>query len=142
MFGLDEQSILGRSFAEVIGPSAAAQIQWAVDRVKLEQQPANYERQLEDGRWIEVNLIPHFDAAGELIASCVLINDITKHRRAEQRARDSQQRLDKFMHATVEGILFHRDGVVTDVNPPLCTLVGYSLEEMIGRRALSFVAED
>ncbi|MEH0167157.1 putative bifunctional diguanylate cyclase/phosphodiesterase [Roseateles microcysteis] len=142
MFGLDEQSILGRSFAEVIGPGAAAQIQWAVDRVKLEQQPANYERQLEDGRWIEVNLIPHFDAAGELIASCVLINDISKHRRAEQRARDSQQRLDKFMHATVEGILFHRDGVVTDVNPPLCTLVGYSLEEMIGRRALSFVAED
>ena len=40
------------------------------------------------------------------------------------------------------GILFHRDGVVTDVNPPLCALVGYSLEEMIGRRALSFVAED
>ncbi|MDM4766716.1 EAL domain-containing protein [Pelomonas sp. SE-A7] len=141
-FGLDERSILGRSFGEVIGPDATEKIQWAVDKVKTEHQAANYERQLDDGRWIEVNLIPHLDDAGTLIASCVLINDISKHRNAEKLARETQQRLDKFMHATVEGILFHRDGVVTDVNPPLCALVGYSLEEMIGRQALAFVAED
>ena len=46
------------------------------------------------------------------------------------------------MRATVEGILFHKDGITTDVNPPGCALVGYTLDEMIGRHVLSFIAED
>ena len=145
-FGLDEQDILGRTFAEVIGEAATARIQPYVEQVLRDKQPANYERELlgPDGkpRWIEVHLIPHLDAQGNSLATFVQILDITKHRLAEAAVRESEARLDKFMQATVEGILFHRDGLVTDVNPPLCALVGYSLEEMLGREAMDFVAED
>lgn len=145
-FGLDEYTILGRTFTEIIGPVAARQIQPQVDRVLRDKQVANYERCLQDGagepRWIEVNLIPHLDASGNSVATFVLITDITKHRLAETAVRESEGRLAKFMQATVEGILFHRDGIITDVNPPLCELVGYTLEEMKGRPALGFVAED
>ncbi|CAN5119000.1 hypothetical protein BH11PSE10_BH11PSE10_09290 [soil metagenome] len=145
-FGFDETSVLGRTFAEIIGEEAARLIQPQVDRVLHDKQAAIYERYLPgpDGtpRWVEVHLIPHLDAAGEPVAICVLITDITKHRLAEVEARESEARLDKFMQATVEGILFHQDGIVTDVNPPLCAMVGYALEEMIGRPALSFVASD
>jgi len=145
-FDVDEFSILGMTFAEVIGPEAARLIQPQVDRVLQQRKAANYERYLQgpDGvpRWIEVDLIPHLNAAGEPVATFVQITDITKHRLAESAVRESEDRLAKFMQATVEGILFHREGIVTDVNPPLCALVGYTLEEMQGRHALSFVAED
>ena len=145
-FGLDQTEIVGRTFAEVIGADAAAEIQPQADRIFSERKPVTYERYLPaaDGtpRWIEVNLVPQLDATGEPLASCVLITDITKHRLAENAARESEERLGKFMQASVEGIVFHHAGVITDANPPLCALVGYTLDEMVGRSAISFIAPD
>ncbi|MFG6415880.1 putative bifunctional diguanylate cyclase/phosphodiesterase [Roseateles sp. DC23W] len=145
-FGLTEQSIVGLTFAQIIGAEAAALIQPSVDRVLAERRAVSYERELPEAdgtpRWIEVHLIPQLGANGEPVASCVLINDITKFRLAERAVRESESRLDKFMQATVEGILFHKDGITTDVNPPCCELVGYTLQEMVGRHVLSFIAPD
>jgi diguanylate cyclase (GGDEF)-like protein/PAS domain S-box-containing protein len=145
-FGHTEQSVLGKTFGEVIGAEVAAQIQQAVERVLTERVPVYYERvqHQPDGslRWVESHLIPQLDEHGEPLACCVLMNDITKFRLAEMQVRESEARLAKFMDATVEGILFHKDGYTTDVNPPCCELVGYTAKEMIGRHVLSFIAED
>jgi diguanylate cyclase (GGDEF)-like protein/PAS domain S-box-containing protein len=143
-FGWDEQSILGRSVAEVIGDEAAREIQPQVDRVLRDKQPALYERQLRasDGtqRWIEVHLLPDVDDGD--VGTFVLISDITKHRLAENAARDSEERLAKFMQASVEGIVFHKDGNVTDANPPLLALLGCTLAEVRGRNVLDFIAPE
>ncbi len=100
-FGWDERSILGRTFAEVIGEDAAQEIDPHVQKVVRDRQPVSYVRKrlLPDGRtqWIEVSLRPHFDAQGEAIAAFVLIIDITRHRLAEQAVRESEERLAKFM---------------------------------------------
>ena len=56
--------------------------------------------------------------------------------------RESEERLAKFMQASAEGIVFHKGGVITDANPPLCALIGYTLDELVGRRTLEFVAPD
>jgi diguanylate cyclase (GGDEF)-like protein/PAS domain S-box-containing protein len=146
-FGLDEHSVLGRTFAEIIGEEAAREIAPHVERVLNERVSVDYERRLErgDGRahWIEVNLIPYVPAGTDRVESAfVLISDITRFREAERAVRESEERLTKFMQASMEGIVFHRDGVITDVNPPLCELVGYTLEELVGRTALSTVAPD
>jgi diguanylate cyclase (GGDEF)-like protein/PAS domain S-box-containing protein len=142
-FGFDENSVIGRTFAEIIGNEAAEIIQPYVDYLLTERKATAYERELRgpDGKrhWLEVNLIPHVGADGTLLAAFVLIADITKHRLAEQSVRESEERLAKFMQASVEGILFHKDGYLTDANEPLCTLIGYSLDELIGRHVLDFV---
>lgn len=146
MFGLDQQSILGRTVTQIIGEPAAQLIQPRVDHVVSTMEAVRYERQLPgaDGqtRFIEVHLLPHTDDAGTTIGAFVLIADITRHRRAEAALRDSEERLAKFMHASAEGIAFHQGGYITDVNPPLLQMLGYTLEEIIGRHALEFVAED
>ena len=145
-FGLDEVSILGKPVAEVIGAEAAEHIRPYIDQVLKERHTASYERQLQgrDGapRWIEVTLVPHFGEDGTVIAAFVLISDITKHRLAERAVRESEERLAKFMQASAEGIVFHRDGVITDANPPICQLTGFALEEILGRRTLEFIAPD
>jgi diguanylate cyclase (GGDEF)-like protein/PAS domain S-box-containing protein len=143
-FGWTGASIVGRTFAEVIGPSAAEQIQPHVDRVLHELQAAAYERLIDSPggpRHIEVNLVPHV-ADGRAIGCFVLISDITKHRLAEAALRESEERLAKFMHASMEGIVFHKDGIITDANPPALALIGYRLEDVLGRRALDFIAPD
>ncbi|WP_372526221.1 EAL domain-containing protein [Piscinibacter sp.] len=145
MFGWDGQSIVGHTVAEVIGEDAAREIQPQVDRVLDERLAATYERELstrEGKRWIEVNLLPHLGEHGAPVGCFVLISDITKHRMAEIAARESEERLAKFMQASAEGIVFHKDGFITDANPPLCQLVGYTLDEIMGRKTLEFIAPD
>ncbi len=145
-FGFDEHSVIGRTFAEIIGEAAAEAIQPYVDYVLFEHKATSYERELRapDGtrHWLEVNLIPHLGPDGKLLAAFVLITDITKHRLAEQSVRESEERLGKFMQASVEGILFHKNGHLTDANPPLCELVGYTLDQILGRHVLEFVPSD
>ena len=146
MFGHTEASVLGLSVAEIIGAAAAAAIKPQVEKVIQEGASASYERRLPDGaggmREIEVHLLPHLGTDGAAVGASVLISDITRHRRAEAAVRESEERLAKFMHASAEGIVFHKAGFITDVNPPLLTLLGYTLPEMLGRSTLDFVAPE
>ncbi|MCY7316570.1 MAG: EAL domain-containing protein [Rubrivivax sp.] len=144
MFGHDEESVLGRTVTEIIGEEAARVIQPEVDRVISERVSVGYERRLPGGsggvRSIEVHLLPHLGLTDEAIGAFVLISDITRHRRAEAALRESEERLAKFMHASAEGIVFHKGGFITDANPPLLALVGYPLDQLLGRSTLDFVA--
>jgi diguanylate cyclase (GGDEF)-like protein/PAS domain S-box-containing protein len=146
-FGHDERSIIGLRVEQVIGDEAASQIKPHADRVLADRVTATYEREVRgaDGstRSIEVHLLPHYSVdAGDTVGAFVLIADITRHRQAEREVRQSQERLAKFMQASVEGIVFHRDGLITDVNPPLLKMLGHTLDEMLGRPTLDFVAPD
>ena len=146
-FGHDERSIIGLRVEQVIGDEAASQIKPQADRVLAERVVATYEREVRDAdgstRSIEVHLLPHVSVdAGDTVGAFVLIADITRHRQAERAVRQSQERLTKFMQASVEGIVFHRDGLITDVNPPLLQMLGHTLDEMLGRPTLDFVAPD
>ncbi len=150
-FGRDEEAIIGSTFEEVIGVEAAREIQPQIERMLAQREPVVYERMLgsvgADRRWIEVHLLPHLDdehggVPGAAIGAFVLISDITRHRLAELAAHESEERLAKFMQASAEGIVFHRDGIITDANSPACELCGYTLEEMLGRKTLDFIAPD
>ena len=146
-FGRDTEVIIGSTFEEVIGAQAAREIQPQVERMLARRAPVVYERTLvaadDSTRWFEVHLLPHLDGeANPAVGAFVLIHDITRHRLAEQAARESEERLAKFMQASAEGIVFHRDGVITDANPPVCELIGYALNELLGRKTLEFIAPD
>ena len=144
-FGFDEQSILGRSLETIIGAEATRLIEPHITAIRLHQRSARYERQIETPqgpRWLDVQLLPHLAADGVVDGAFVLINDITPRREAELALRQSEERLSKFMDASVEGIVFHEEGVITDANLPLQRLVGYSLSELLGRKTLDFIAPE
>jgi diguanylate cyclase (GGDEF)-like protein/PAS domain S-box-containing protein len=146
-FGRDPAALLGLTAQEIVGPAAAAQVQSQLARVIQERQVVSYERCIELAgelpRWLDVHLLPHFaQVGGEVIGVFVLISDISHLRRAEREARQSEERLSRFLQATVEGIAFFRDGVVTDVNAPLLALLGRPREDVIGHPALDFVAPE
>ena len=144
-FGFDEQTVLGRTLEEIIGAEAARLIQPHIDALRQHGHSARYERQLVTAagpRWLDVQLLPHLDAEGVLDGAFVLINDITPRREAELALRQSEQRLSQFMDASAEGIVFHENGIITDANLPLQRLVGYGLDELLGRRTLDFIAPD
>ena len=144
-FGLTEATIIGKTFVEIIGESAAREVQPSVDLVVNEKRAVSYVRELTgpDGnsRWIEVNMLPNLvQPTATPVGAFVIVTDITKHRLATQALQESEERLAKFMQASAEGIAFLRDGIVTDANPPLCEMLGYTLAEVRGCHALDFVA--
>ncbi len=146
-FGFTESSVIGKTFTEIIGEAAAREVQPWIDTVVNERRAVAYVREFTavDGsrRWIEVNVLPnlvHPDTRP--VGAFVVVTDITGHRLATQALRESEERLAKFMQASAEGIAFHRDGIVTDANPPLCEMLGYTLAELRGRHAVDFVAPD
>ena len=143
-FGHTEESILGRTFAQVIGAEAARLIAPYVEEVTAGR-PTRYERQLQSAKgtqWLEVQMVPHVAEDGKVLAAFVLINDLTRHREVERAVRESEDRLAKFMQASVEGIVFHKDGIITDANPPLLALLGHTLHEIVGRKNLEFIAPE
>ena len=145
-YGLTEKSIIGRSFPQVIGEEAARVVQPSIDQVVKESRAVTYVRELAEAaggrRWIEVNVLPHLGADGHPVGAFVIVTDITEHRRSVEALRESEERLAKFMQASTEGIAFHRDGIITDANPSLCELAGYTLAELRGRHAIDFIAQD
>ncbi len=145
-FGLDARSILGRTVEQVIGADAARAIQPYVDTLLAERRTVSYVRRLDRGdgapRWIDVSLVPHLAADGTVVGSFVRIGDITQHREAELAACQSQERLAKFMTASIEGIVLHHDGLITDVNAPIEALYGAGREALIGRHVFDFIAPE
>jgi diguanylate cyclase (GGDEF)-like protein/PAS domain S-box-containing protein len=140
--GWTAYSILGKTVREVVGEPAWEKIVGYVDQAK-QGRGSTYTREqtLPDGsqRIIEVNLLPHFDDAPALQGCFVLINDITDHWKIENELRLSEERMRKFVAATDEGILFHKDLVISDVNEALLRFAGYRRAEVIGRRTFEFI---
>jgi diguanylate cyclase (GGDEF)-like protein/PAS domain S-box-containing protein len=143
-FGLKPDDVVGRTFAQVIGAAAAAEIQPHVDMMLRLRRTVSYVRSVPGPagrtRWLEVSLVPHLGSDGHPFGAYVLISDITRHREAEAAVRESEERMAKFMHASVEGIVFHRDGLITDLNAPMAALVGGTREQLLGRHVMDFVA--
>lgn len=147
-FGQDEQSILGLTFEEVIGEEFAHEIRPMFDRLLDTLRPVLYERRLSrppaSPRWVEAQLLPHLadPAAVQASGVFVLLTDITRHRLAEEAAKESEERLAKFMQATAEGIVFQEEGRIVDANGPILALTGYSMGEIVGRPTLDLIAPD
>ena len=139
------QSIVGKPLIEVIGAKAYALIAPHVARV-VRGEKVQYERALvlPDGplRQIEVSLVPHFNPAGVQLGAFVLMNDITRHHQIEAALKESETRLSKLAAATREGIVFHQNGIVTDVNEAALNLLGFDLAEVLGRNTFDFIAPE
>ncbi len=142
--GWTVQTILGKTVQEAIGDVAWGKIGPYVEQA-LAGKASTYTRDQVlpsgDVRTIEVNLLPHFDDDAVLEGAFVLINDITDHWRTEQSLRQSDERMRRFFEATEEGIIFHKDLVITDSNEAMSRITGYSRAEAIGRKTLDFMPE-
>jgi diguanylate cyclase (GGDEF)-like protein/PAS domain S-box-containing protein len=145
MWGWDERSIVGRPVREVIGDAGFAEISPHIERARRGESVL-YERSLKtpDGltRTLEVHLLPQKEPSGEVRAAFVCISDISRHRQAEQAARESELRLRKFADAAHAGIVFHEDGVITDVNDAVLRLGGYRAEDLVGSHIIQYVAPE
>ncbi|AOS80867.1 hypothetical protein Q5W_18800 [Hydrogenophaga sp. PBC] len=138
--GHDENSILGRSVVELLTPDELDHLREAGRNHAQEGKDLSFlhsRRRPEGDEVLEVSLAADRWPDGRLRGTFVLMTDVTERHRAEMALRTSRERLSRFLEASAEGVIFHRDGTITDANPAACRLSGHSHAELVGRTVAS-----
>ncbi len=69
---------------------------------------------------------------GEALHSYVIFRDVTERRTAEWRALEHSRQLARVVETAMDGFfMLAAEGRIVDVNPALCTMTGYSREELL-----------
>ncbi|MFZ5594315.1 MAG: sensor domain-containing protein [Pseudomonadota bacterium] len=66
--------------------------------------------------------------------------EIAERMLAQEAMHQSEERLARFFAASYEGLFFHDQGKILDVNPAIPEILGYAADETIGRNVIEFVA--
>jgi len=100
-------------------------------------------------RWVLDNSVPRFESGGVFagyIGSCI---DITDVKRAEQELvlnqalRESEEKYHGIVETMTEGVwILDHDDRTTFVNQQMAAMLGYSVEQMVGRNVLDFKDEE
>ena len=97
-----------------------------------------------DGMSLPVYLsINSFGAKESQNAWCLVVTDTTELKKAEEKLLESEEKYRNIVETANEGILIIDDGaLVTYANKKLTDMLGYSLEEGIGRSIWGFISEE
>lgn len=94
-------------------------------------------------RWTHWDNHAIFSESGELIEYQSVGRDITEHRQAEERLRLSEKRFRSLIENSSDAIaLLNAVGVIYYASPSSSRILGYSIDEMIGRNAFEFLHAD
>ena len=144
LYGLTESSILGMHVSDVVG-DVDLQVRPLREQAYREGRTAYFEREFvrADGpHWVRGIVQPLMDAQGRRVGGASLNQDVTARHVAEQALEASEARLARFVEASDEGVLFHVDGVITDVNPAACRIYGADQQALLWHSVLEFIAPE
>jgi diguanylate cyclase (GGDEF)-like protein/PAS domain S-box-containing protein len=95
-----------------------------------------------DGRviWLEIGGAPVFDAAGNVVGSIGVHNDVTERRSADEAVRESEARY-RLMAENSTDLISRttKDGVLLYASPAIEALLGYEAAEVIGRPVFELI---
>ncbi len=97
-----------------------------------------------DGRTVitEVNIIPFFGADGVLLGWRGISRDITERKRAEAALAESEAKYRTLVQTSNDGFWWaDARGTITEASDGLARMLGYGVEELVGRHWTDFVPE-
>ncbi|MFO1379027.1 MAG: PAS domain S-box protein [Chitinivorax sp.] len=142
--------LLGMQAHELVGLSAAQ----LFDRAEARRLDENDRAVAQTGRNIQfeehfvaqgrscvflTNKFPLHDRTGKLIGICANGIDITSRKRAEADLSAAEAKFRALVESSLAGIFIVQNGIVMYANPELARLLGYSQQELIGRRLESLL---
>ncbi|HWS16113.1 MAG TPA: PAS domain S-box protein, partial [Candidatus Methylomirabilis sp.] len=135
-----ERSALGRKVRHFREGKVVGAAELPMQRAVAERRyigPKEYEIGLPSGRrWIaEVSATPLRNQRGKVVGSIAVTSDITERTRLEDELKTSEVRYRRLFETAKDGILIldGDTGRITDANPFLQEMLGYSHAELLGK---------
>ncbi|MBM2817062.1 MAG: hypothetical protein HW421_3824 [Ignavibacteria bacterium] len=85
---------------------------------------------------------PLMESDGSSIGVASLVMDVTERKHAEELLRESEERYSTIVNCSPNIIFIHKNGIIHYVNSIGEKLLGYTIEETIGKSMIEFVAEE
>ena len=121
-------------------PLTIAQLRSALATgVPFNQEIYNYNK---DGRgyWVAVSIAPIYQETGELEGFIAVQTDITERKQAEASIRESESYYRCIVETASEGVwMFDAESITTFTNCRMAEMLGYTVEEMLGRSLFEFI---
>ena len=147
VYGYSAEEILGNTASILESDDCKGEIKQLIEKVKQGEKIKNYEtlRLRKDGKiiYVSITLSPVLDIHGKLTAISAIARDITERKRAEEKLRESEEQYRNIVETANEGIcIIDDEAIVTYVNKKMMDMLGYNLEEIIGRPIWNFISEE
>ena len=121
-------------------PLTIAQLRSALATgVPFNQEIYNYSK---DGRgyWVALSIAPIYQETGELEGFIAVQTDITERKQAEATVRESESYYRCIVETASEGVwMFDAESITTFANCRMAEMLGYTVEEMLGRSLFDFI---
>ena len=140
LFGYSNAEAVGQFIAIIVPPERQVEIESLRRKTEADETMEGYETVLmkKDGTRVDVSLTvsPIRDPMEEIMGASTIARDITRTKWAEINSRTSEIRYRRLFETAKDGILLldADTGQIIDVNPFLIKLLGYSHDELLGKK--------
>lgn len=139
--GKTAEDVIGHCVFDYLEPGVTARRRAWINEVVSSGKPMTIEDERQDSLIVH-SIYPIFNSEGAVDRLAVYAKDVTEIRRSESARRYSEARFRLFVESANEGV-WSMDGQfrATFVNRKMAEMLGYSPEEMLGRKVDSFMFE-
>jgi PAS domain S-box-containing protein len=146
MLGYAPEEVIGKSFNDFLDKAGQ---DLGIQMIQRRQDGIqdSYERKFmrKDGSilWTITNASPIMGRDGKLIGTMGMLTDITKRKRVEDALLESEEKYRNIVETAGEGIwVLDNNATTVSVNTRMADMLGYSVEELVGKNAYDFVYEE
>jgi PAS domain S-box-containing protein len=135
---------VGKSIYELL-PDMADEVRERIRQVVESEAGYDFEDLVElpsGGRWFYSNHQPVIDASGKVFAVQIVSQDITERKRSEEALRESEEKYRNLVELSNDAVAIIQDGVVRFANERVTDILGYSVEELIGKDFIDYIHPD
>ncbi len=144
--GYDYHDVIGRNLSDFLHPDDRGLVKETIDKAVHSGifEAVECRLRTKDGSyvWVEANSEPIF-SGGRLVQINGVARHITERKLAEQALRESEEKYRWLVEQLSEGIMVSdTEDVITFVNPRMAEMLGYTVQDMIGRKDSFLMGEE